>query len=287
MAPLFSASTAPSAPSAAPIEHHYGPATSQVADLYLPNPALKPPRRTAVALLHGGFWKTPYGREQLVPIALDLCRRGHVVWNIGYRRVGEPGGGWPGTLHDVLEALALLRRLSQRGQAPLDADRIALVGHSAGGHLALAATSKRTHQPARVRAVVALAAVTDLKAAHDEGVGGANVAAFLGGLPSSHPQHWADASPITLLPHGGQHVLLHGTDDEDVPLSQSTRYVAAARAVGEDVNCIELPGTDHMAFLDPQSAAHARLCQQLDMLLASSAPSSPATGHAPNPRPET
>lgn len=205
----------------------------------------------------------PYGREQMSAMAADLCGRGFAVWNIEYRRVGEAGVGWDEVSADVVASLEFLRGFSEREHA-LDLDHVALAGHSAGGQLALACTSSRARglslKPA---AIVALAAITDLDEAFASDLGNGAVGALLGGAPSDHPARYADASPVQLLPHGSRLLVLHGTIDEDVPIAQSRSYVRAAVSAGDDVAYLELEGTDHMDFLDPQSSAHARLCDWL------------------------
>ncbi len=109
----------------------YGPGPSQVAELHLPQSRPCP----VVVLVHGGFWRVPYGRPLMAPLARGLAARGFAAWNIGYRRVGERGGGWPGTFADAAAAVDALADLAR--EHGLDLDRVASVGHSAGGHLAL------------------------------------------------------------------------------------------------------------------------------------------------------
>lgn len=244
----------------------YGPGASNVGDLYLP----RRPAPPVVALLHGGFWRMPYGRDQMSPIAEDLCDRGFAVWNIEYRRVGEAGVGWSEIASDVRVALSFLRECSDR-ERPLDLRQVAVVGHSAGGQLALACTSSRMEldhrvaTPLRIRpaAVVGLAAITDLHAAFETNLGNGATRALLGGAPSDHPGRYADASPIRLLPHGSSQLLLHGAQDEAVPIAQTRAYMQAARATGDRVSGVELPDSGHMDFLDPRSSAHRTLCAWL------------------------
>jgi len=244
----------------------YGPDSSNVGDLYLPTC----PSPRVVALLHGGFWRMPHGRDQMSPIAEDLRSRGLAVWNIGYRRIGEPQVGWPEIASDVLAALAFLHEFNEREHC-LDLNQFALIGHSAGGQLALACTSDRMRldhprgRPLRFRpaVVVALAAVTDLEAAFETNLGDGAARSLLGGTPSGHPDRYASASPHRLLPHGSKQLLLHGLRDEAVPISQSRRYARAARLAGDDVSCVELQDSGHMDFLDPLSSAHGTLCDRL------------------------
>lgn len=245
----------------------YGRSADQEADLHLPAAAHPP----VVCLLHGGFWKLPYGRDQLTPIAHDLAARGLAAWNLEYRRTGGAEPAWPGTMSDVAAGIDFLRQL-WRGGLDIDLERVAVVGHSAGGHLALwsAARHRREHGdagPLRIRAAVALAPIADLAGAYERGVGGDAVAQLIGGPPASHPDRCRAASPIEMLPLGVRQLVLHGTEDDAVPIELSRRYAQAAVAAGDDVELIELAGTGHMEFLDPRGAAHATLCRRLHACL--------------------
>ena len=99
-----------------------------------------------VVLLHGGFWRAQRTLELMRPLAADLAGRGFAAWNLEYRRVGQPGGGWPGTCEDVAAGLDHLARLA--GREPLDLDRLVVAGHSAGGHLALWSAARPGRRPA-------------------------------------------------------------------------------------------------------------------------------------------
>ena len=145
---------------------HYGDSATQAGDLHLP----EGDPRCVVCLLHGGFWKLPYGREQLTAVAQDLAARGHAAWNIGYRRVGEPGGGWPGALDDTVAAISHLARLSREG-ASLDLRHVVVAGHSAGGQLALLAGAAGACSTVVPLAAASLAGVVDLRRAHALGSG--------------------------------------------------------------------------------------------------------------------
>ena len=80
-----------------PERHPYGGDASQIADLHLP-PGHGP--HPVVVVLHGGHWRTGFGKLVTRPIAVDLARRGLAAWNLEYRRLGR-GGGWPMTFEDV------------------------------------------------------------------------------------------------------------------------------------------------------------------------------------------
>jgi acetyl esterase/lipase len=222
-------------------------------------------------LLHGGFWRMPWGRDQMSPVAEDLASRGLAVWNLEYRRLGAPGGGWPGTLEDAAAGIDHLVELAADG-IDLDLDRVVVIGHSAGGHLALWCGARRRPRgapPPRVRiaAAVGLAPIADLARAYDLGVGGAVVAELLGGPPAEVPDRCRAASPIELLPLGIPHLVLHGTADDAVPIELSRRYARAAAAAGDPVELVELAGSGHMEFLDPGSVAHAALRRWLGAFL--------------------
>lgn len=226
-----------------PERHRYGPHRPQRADLYLPRGTGPFP---VVVTIHGGYWRARFGRIYGKGIAVDLARRGVAAWNIEYRRLGRlQGGGWPATFDDVGAAIDHLADLDD---ARLDLHRVAAVGHSAGGQLALWAAARA---PARVpiRRVVAQAPVCDLAAAgepaHD----------LLGGTPDEVPDRYAAADPMRLVPLGVPTLLVHGADDETVSVEQSRRYAEAARAAGDVVELVEPSPGGHRAHPDPRTAA--------------------------------
>jgi acetyl esterase/lipase len=244
----------------------YGPGTDRFGELWRPGGAGPWP---VVALLHGGFWRAPRTLELMRPLAADLAARGFAVWNLEYRRVGQPGGGWPGTCEDVAAGLDHLAGLA--GRAPLELDRLVVAGHSAGGHLALWSAA-RAGLPAgapgagprvRPRLVVSLAGVCDLEAGAADGIGEGAVAEFLGAAPDQAPERYRLASPRARLPLGVGQLLVHGDADTRVPVSQSRAYAAAAAAAGDPVELVELAGVDHMAVIDPASPAWAEVTRRL------------------------
>jgi acetyl esterase/lipase len=236
----------------------YGPAVDHRADLYVP----ATPRPAVVCLLHGGFWRMPYGRDQMAAVAEDLVARGFAVWNLEYRRLGTEGAGFPGTMDDVDAGIDHLAKLPALG-FDLDLDRVIVAGHSAGGHLALWAGGRAPSRTVRVRAVAGLAPIADLDRAYARRVGGEAVAELLGGTPAERPDRLRAASPIERLPLGVRQIILHGSDDAAVPIELSRRYARAVEATGNRIELIELPGTGHMEFLDPSTEAHAALCRWL------------------------
>ncbi|HXI20454.1 MAG TPA: alpha/beta hydrolase [Gemmatimonadales bacterium] len=234
----------------------YGADPDQAGDLYLPDVHECP----LVCLFHGGFWRMPYGRDQLDPMALDLSQAGVAVWNLGYRRVGPGGHPWPATLRDVEAALALLPELGQ-AHPRVNLRRLVLVGHSAGGQLAFwgARKAREITGSSRPAAVVGLAPILDLMAAAAAGLGRGAVEQYLGGSPSAVPDRYREASPAAHVPLGIPQYVLHGEDDAAVPPRLSEDYIARAREAGDEATYVPLPGTDHMALIDPRSPAFARV----------------------------
>jgi acetyl esterase/lipase len=222
-----------------------------------------------VALLHGGFWRAGRTLELLRPLAADLAGRGFAAWNLEYRRVGQPGGGWPGTCVDVAAGLDHLAGLA--GRVPLDLDRLVVAGHSAGGHLALWAAARAGLPPGAPGAeplvtpglAVSLAGVCDLHAGAADGIGEGAVAEFLGATPDQDPERYRLVSPRARLPLGVRQLLVHGDADTRVPVAQSRAYAAAAAAAGDPVELVELAGVDHMAVIDPASPAWAEVTHRL------------------------
>ncbi len=245
----------------------YGDHPDQVANLHLP----AGPGKTwpCVVLIHGGFWRERWDRTLMTPLALDLARRGLVCWNLEYRRVGQDGGGWPGTLLDVAAGVDAVRRVSE-----VDAGRLVVVGHSAGGHLALWAAGRKRlprgapgARPAVVpRAAVSQAGICDLAVAAREGLGDGAVDALLGGSPDELPKRYAVASPAALLPLGVPQLLVHGSRDENVPLAQSQAHLAAAQAAGDEVGLLELDA-DHFDLIDPEHPSWRAVADRLTALL--------------------
>ena len=232
----------------------YGEGADQLGDLRVPEgPGLHP----IAVLLHGGFWKRQWTRDLMDGLAVDLTAKGIATWNIEYRRVGE-GGGWPATLLDAAHGIDHVARL----EADIDLERIAIIGHSAGGHLALLARTE-TVAPTLL---VSLAGVTDLAAAQRDGLGADAAVAFMGDADS--PTAVAQASPMAMLPRKIRQLIVHGTDDDTVPVAYSRRYVDSARAAGDEVEYLELASTGHMDLIDERTSAWSETAEQIVEVLS-------------------
>ncbi|WP_197505730.1 S9 family peptidase [Mycobacterium sp. 852002-53434_SCH5985345] len=254
----------------------YGTYPSQHGVLSLPDG--QGPWPVAV-VIHGGFWRTAHGADLASDLADDLTQQGFAAWNIEYRRVGDNpdhgGGGWPATCLDVAAAIDLLATTGQTLAAGrLDLSRVIAVGHSAGGQLAgwlagrgsLPAKAPGASPVVRLAGFLSQAGVLDLTLAMQENTGSGAVRNFLGAW-ANDPRARSLACPSALLPTGIPSVCVHGTADDDVPLSQSQRFVAAAQSAGDDSRLLLLPGADHYTLIDATSQAWA-LCRTVIRELA-------------------
>ena len=250
----------------------YGPEDLQVGDLTLGPPGEAAP---VVVLIHGGFWYPGYGRDLMEPLAADLAGRGYAVWTLDYRPSRRGTSGWPYLFEDVAAGFDHLLALAEEHPEALDLDRVAVVGHSAGGHLALWIAA-RANLPAgspgaeprlRPQAVVGQAAVADLAAAARDNLGGGAVQRLLGGEPEDVPDRYALVSPLALLPNGTATLLVHGTRDNLVPPEQSRAYGEAARTAGEEVELVLVDGADHFDVINPGHGSWTAVVERLPALL--------------------
>lgn len=233
---------------ATPADHvvAYGDDPNQFGWLSVPDGAS--PSTPIAMLVHGGFWRDRYGLETMSHMAADLRDHGVAVWNVEYRRVGQPGGGYPGTGADVRDAHRHIETLAE--QFPLDPRSVVVVGHSAGGQLAawLAAVADG------LRAAVSLAGVLDLRRADELGVGRDAVAGVIGGHAAECPQAYDDFSPYERLPARTDIAVFYGAADEHVPAELAERFGARG---GERVRLFPFEHAGHFEFVDPATPEYA------------------------------
>ncbi len=223
------------------------------------------------ALFHGGAWRDPWTRDLMDGLAVDLARRGWATWNVEYHRVGA-GGGWPTTMTDVTAALDALADLAVPHR--LDPTRVVTVGHEAGGQLALWARPRPSlvdggaeRAPAvTVTAVVGLAPLADLAAAHRRGVRDGAVEQYLRRNPQDGAERYALASPAELLPLGVPQVVVHGAADQQVPVALSREYAGAAAQAGDPTVYHEIENAGHHDLVDPASEAWQVVAAEFDGL---------------------
>ncbi len=242
----------------------YGSDPLQHVDLWLPRTATRP--WPTVLMIHGGCWQTDVAQARLMNyIAADLRGRGIAVWNIEYRGVDRPGGGYPGTFRDVAAAADLLAR--DGPGLGFDPRHVVAVGHSAGGHLALwlaaraklpAASVLRTAHPLRIAGVLSQGGLPDLALAKSdaaEACGADTVDRLVGPATAAHRDPYADTSPDRMLPLGVPQVLVNGGADRIAPPRFAAAWVAKARAAGDPVRSVVVPDQGHVELIAPGTPA--------------------------------
>lgn len=246
----------------------YGPGPQQFGELWLPD---APGPHPLVVLIHGGCWTKSVARLDIMnPAAEDLRRRGLAVWNIEYRGVDEPGGGYPGTYEDVSAALDRVPAFAE--EAELRLGRVVVAGHSAGGHLALWAAARRriTSGPLMrrtglpVEAVVAIGAIPNLETDTATACGAEPIEKMLG--PARLGGRYGDTSPAHMLPLRTRQIVVAGADDTTVAPAVSEAYVARAKATGDRVEYRLLPGVAHVEEIAPGTPGWDRIAPLIEKL---------------------
>lgn len=206
-----------------------------------------------VVVLHGGHWQARWGKLVTRPISRDLAARGWAAWNLEYRRLGE-GGGWPATFDDIAKGIDHLAALED---PRLDLDRVTVMGHSAGGQLALWAAARAALPEGSpgasplvaIRQAIAMGAVCSLE------YGGRSAYVLMGGGPDEAPDRWQQADPMAQIPLPVPVLLVHAVDDRTVSVKQSRVYAAAAAQAGADVTLVEPESAGHRGPIYPVTSA--------------------------------
>lgn len=223
----------------------YGSSREQLVDIHLPPRAFDSDARApVVVLLHGGFWRQAFDRTHIRPLAEALSARGYVVMTPEFRRTGGEGG-FPQTFDDVAAAVTVVPEIETVAPGRADVDDVVLMGHSAGGQLAMWVSLQPIVHNAR--RVVALAPVADLVEGYRRGLGDNAVEALMGGSPEQRAEAYATSSPAQLLPGPIPITVLHGDLDTRVPVEMSRELTG--------VEYVELAGVEHFGLIDPLSPA--------------------------------
>ena len=219
--------------------------------LWLPENLAASKKAPLIVFIHGGCWLNQYDIQHSFPLSSALADAGYGVWSLEYRRTGDAGGGWPGSFVDIRQGLAFTANLASY---PLDLDHIVIMGHSAGGHLALLAASANLN----IKGVIGLAAITDI-IAYSRGTNDCQTAAidFMGGAYEAEPGAYEAANPASRPVHDNT-ILLYGDMDTIVPPAQSQLPGATA---------IVSQGAGHFDWVHPQTGAYRLLLSTLDDLL--------------------
>lgn len=250
----------------------YGDAPQQFGELRVPKGDGPFP---VFVVIHGGCWLADFDYTYCTRLAAWLTEHGFATWTIEFRRLGDEGGGWPGTFLDVAHAADALREIAKT--KPIDVQRVYAAGHSAGGQLALWLASRGqlleeselfVAGSVDIRGVLGLAAITNLyeyrmgpaKSCH------ASVERLLGGAPDAMPLHYAETSPMQRLPLGVPQVFIQGERDPIVSLDSVRAYVAASTKAGDNATLLPLPNAGHFETIVPVEASEAALREALALL---------------------
>lgn len=231
----------------ADLTRSYGEDQFQFGQLWLPTTSSP---RASLVLIHGGCWLNQFDISYSHGLSSALADAGFVVWSLEYRRTGDEGGAWPGTFEDIIAGINSLNDIDG-----IDTESLAILGHSAGGHLALLAGARAELLAVEPDLIVGLAAISDVVSyAAGSNSCQAATSAFLGGDVSEQAQAYFDANPINHGLHENT-VLLQGDIDEIVPLSQAT--LPGARTIISR-------GASHFDWAHPDTLAFRRLLELLD-----------------------
>ncbi|RIJ42402.1 alpha/beta hydrolase [Pontibacter oryzae] len=245
----------------------YGTDSLQFGELRLPKQGKGP--FPVVVVVHGGCWLSAYNLNYMSHVSAALTEAGYATWNIEFRRVGDTGGGWPGTFQDVALATDFVRELAKKH--PVDAKNVAVIGHSAGGHLALwlanrehisASSPLYTKKPLKLKGAIALAGIPDL-ATYGTQQGSCNEAVpqLMGGTAAEYPERYAQVSPHQMRLGAVPSRLVQGAKDPIVPVSQAENFAKKATAASADSDVILLPEAGHFDLVAPQAPFWPQILQ--------------------------
>lgn len=235
----------------------YGEEPLQYGLLWLPADVSSGKPAPLVIFVHGGCWLSTYDINHSNAFSSALSQAGYAVWSVEYRRSGDAGGGWPGSLNDVIQGISFAQSLKDY---PIDLTRVVISGHSAGGHLALLAGAAQKHvfdNSNGIKGVIGLAAISDIStySLGDNSCQTA-VSGFMGGNYSNNSDAYHQATPnVRSLP--GQSLLLHGDGDNIVPVSQASN---------SHIEHLIVPGAGHFDWIHPQTYAFKLFLLQLQDL---------------------
>ena len=270
----------------------WGPGRAQFAQLWLP---VGPGPHPVVLMIHGGCWQSKIANLSIMDWAAeDLRRRGLAVWNIEYRGIDEPGGGWPGTFVDAAGSADALRDNARRYN--LEVSRIVAFGHSAGGHLALWLAGRPrlarssplwSARPLTIAAVVSSGGLPDLeadRAAKDAACGAKAVDRLVGEPSAERPDVFADTSPARLLPLAVEQWIAVSDQDPVSPPWLARDWADKVKSAGDRVEMTVFPRSGHAELIAPGLAAWSAEAKMIERLVSGTA-ARPMTAPLPDAHP--
>lgn len=250
----------------------YGEEELQFGELRVPETSNTP--FPLVVFIHGGCWQAAYNLNHVSAVCADLVKEGYAVWTPEYRRIGDERGGYPNTFLDLQKSIKYISKLAEI--YPVDVKKVFLLGHSAGGHLALWLSNQQglskespfyNNIPFVPQGVISLAGITDLIAYDTLGNDCSEaVQQLMGGTPLVMQEQYQQINPSTTLPDTIPIRLVHGDQDNIVPISQSEGYAKKAVLAGKDVKVITVEGGGHFDMVSPHSAAWQLIKAELNTL---------------------
>lgn len=261
---------------AADIRLSYGKDPLQFGELRLPVTSGKYP---VIMIIHGGCWISKFADFHNTEALADALRaNGYATWNIEYRGEDNKGGGWTGTFDDVGNAADFLRTIEKKYS--LDLSRVIVIGHSAGGHLALWLAGRRQlspsspvykRNPLSFIGVISLGGVPDLENFRKQGIqvcGSDVIVRLLGSSEDQAAKHYQEASPIELLPLGIPQSLIYGAEERVVPVQFSDAYVRKAKAMGESISVTTVDYAGHHEYIVPNSVTWPIIQSTIQKMMA-------------------
>lgn len=230
---------------------HYGKEKLQYGELRMPSGKGPFP---LVIIIHGGCWLSQMATTKIMsPLATAITKEGIATWSIEYRGVDVPGGRWPGTYNDANAGIQYINKIAKKYN--LDLNKVIILGHSAGGELALWEAAK-TKLP--IRGVIDLSGPGNLPEFYPlqmHTCGADVVTQLMHGSPTQNPSNYKKGSPSELLPLGVKQILITGAEDIDVPSYLAQSYAQAAQKAGDTVQFIEVKNAAHFEMVSPSSTA--------------------------------
>lgn len=248
----------------------YGEKEFQFADLRLPDTSGPHP---VFIVIHGGCYLAKYDLNYMGEISKSLSDQAYATWNIEYRRVGNKGGGWPGTFLDVADAADYLRHIAPRYN--LDLKKVFVIGHSSGGQLAIWLAARDQiksdselfrENPLSIHTAAALAPVANIARRFRQENCDNSAAGLMGGSPEEQAERYRQVSPVEMLPIQTPQIIFLGQQDSAARHDETENYLKRAKALGMPVEFVSVPDSGHIDLVVPGTSAWESVNQVLESL---------------------